>query len=216
MDHALSFVRLNERKTKPRTLGLTEILGPYYTCPREVGPVCATSDCNRSGCAERERDAAGLGAQARARATARSRRSVRGVKSIADQLTVYKTAEGVFELQDSKPRRGERADRFRIIWAPGARVAVTATGGTLALLAWRSNSGADNGCGRRPAPTANHEQQTIPRSCRPKLSGRSGPSEDNHDRRTVGSSAASSRQCALRHRHTLFQHQALVTTELMR
>lgn len=37
-------------------------------------------------------------------------RSVRGVKDIVDQLTVYKTAEGVSELQGGKPRRGERPD----------------------------------------------------------------------------------------------------------
>jgi phosphosulfolactate synthase (CoM biosynthesis protein A) len=30
-DRAFSFVRMNERQTKPRTRGLTEIRGPYYT-----------------------------------------------------------------------------------------------------------------------------------------------------------------------------------------
>lgn len=30
-DRAFSFIRMNERQTKPRTQGLTEIRGPYYT-----------------------------------------------------------------------------------------------------------------------------------------------------------------------------------------
>ena len=31
VERAFSFIKLNQRQTKPRTRGLTEIRGPYYT-----------------------------------------------------------------------------------------------------------------------------------------------------------------------------------------
>jgi uncharacterized membrane protein len=65
-------------------------------------------------------------------------RSVRGVKEVTDQLAVYKTAEGVSELQGGTPRPGERAELLQDNWSPGTRLIGTAAGSTLALYALRS------------------------------------------------------------------------------
>jgi len=63
---------------------------------------------------------------------------VRGVGDIIDQMVVYKTPEGVSALQGGRPRRGERIEVFQDNWAPGTRIAGTAAGGALALIALRS------------------------------------------------------------------------------
>lgn len=60
-------------------------------------------------------------------------RSVRGVKSVIEQLAVYRSARGVSELQGGRPRRGRRMEFFQDSWGPGAQVIGAAAGAGLLL-----------------------------------------------------------------------------------
>jgi BON domain len=64
-------------------------------------------------------------------------RSVRGVRTIVDRLTVYQTAEGVSELQGGKPRPGELPELLQDNWSPSTRIVAGATGAMLALYSLR-------------------------------------------------------------------------------
>lgn len=60
-------------------------------------------------------------------------RSVKGVKSVEDQLEVHKTPGTVPGLQGGRVRRGRRPELLQTNWAPAARFLVGAIGSGLAL-----------------------------------------------------------------------------------
>lgn len=64
-------------------------------------------------------------------------RHVSGVTDIVDRLEVYKTAEGIAELQGGRRRRGELPELLQENWSPGTRIVGSAAGTTLALFALR-------------------------------------------------------------------------------
>jgi uncharacterized membrane protein len=55
-------------------------------------------------------------------------RSVRGVRSVSDHLTVHETAEGISSLQGGSPHRGPRFELMQRNWSPAARLAAGALG----------------------------------------------------------------------------------------
>jgi uncharacterized membrane protein len=67
----------------------------------------------------------------------RALHDVDGVHGIEDRLKVYKTAEGVSELQGGRRRRGEPFELMQDNWAPGARIVAGTAGATLAMYALR-------------------------------------------------------------------------------
>jgi uncharacterized membrane protein len=71
----------------------------------------------------------------------RAIRAVRGVRSVADQLTVYGEPGNVSALQGGVPRPGSRFELMQDNWSPAARLAAGAAGAAMLAGALRAKAG---------------------------------------------------------------------------
>jgi uncharacterized membrane protein len=76
-----------------------------------------------------------------ARPLVRAVRSVSGVRSVADHLAVYASAEHVSALQGGVPRPGNRFELMQDNWAPAARLLTGAIGAAMLAGAFRARAG---------------------------------------------------------------------------
>jgi uncharacterized membrane protein len=71
----------------------------------------------------------------------RAVRNVAGVRSVADHLTVYESAEHVSALQGGVPRPGNRFELMQDNWSPAARLLTGAIGAAMLASAFRARAG---------------------------------------------------------------------------
>ena len=76
-----------------------------------------------------------------ARALVRAVRHVSGVRSVADHLTVYASADHVSALQGGVPRPGNRFELMQDNWSPAARLLTGAIGAAMIASAFRARAG---------------------------------------------------------------------------
>jgi hypothetical protein len=97
-------------------------LGRYVSHPKAVRVACVEGRIELSGKVLAAEHAAALSGA----------RSVRGVREVADRLTVHESAEGVSSLQGGVARGGEPYELLQHNWSPAVRVVSGGAGSALA------------------------------------------------------------------------------------